>query len=128
MAEVCLKLFFSYSHKDESLRDELAKHLAPLKWQGVSSWHDRKIIPGQDWDREINDNLNTSDIILLLISSNFIASDYCWGVEVKTAIKRHHEGKACVIPVILRSVDWTSAPFAKLQALPKNALPVKSWN
>ncbi|MEH2419596.1 MAG: GUN4 domain-containing protein [Nostoc sp.] len=129
MPEVSLQLFFSYSHKDEALRDELAKHLTILEWQGViSSWHDRKILPGQEWDHQINDNLNTADIILLLISSDFLFSKYCWDVEVKKAIKRHHAGDACVIPVILRSVDWSGAPFAKLQALPKNAEPVVSRN
>ena len=129
MPEVSLKLFFSYSHKDEALRDELAKHLSILERQGViSSWHDRKILPGEEWDYQINDNLNTADIILLLISSDFLFSKYCWDVEVKKAIERHDAKEACVIPVILRSVDWSGAPFAKLQALPKNAEPVVSRN
>ncbi|MDZ8080907.1 MAG: GUN4 domain-containing protein [Nostoc sp. DcaGUA01] len=129
MPEESLRLFFSYSHKDEALRDELAKHLTILEWQGViSSWHDRKILPGEEWDYQINDNLNTTDIILLLVSSDFLFSKYCWDVEVKKAIERHHAGEACVIPVILRSVDWNGAPFGKLQALPKNAEPVVSRN
>ncbi|MEH2205005.1 MAG: GUN4 domain-containing protein [Nostoc sp.] len=129
MPEVSLQLFFSYSHKDEALRDELAKHLTILERQGViSSWHDRRIVPGEEWDYQINDNLNTADIILLLISSDFLFSKYCWDVEVKKAIERHHAGEACVIPVILRSVDWNGAPFGKLQALPKNAEPVVSRN
>ncbi|MEH1888263.1 MAG: toll/interleukin-1 receptor domain-containing protein [Nostoc sp.] len=84
------------------------------------------MLPGEEWDYQINDNLNTADIILLLISSDFLFSKYCWDVEVKKAIERHHAGEACVIPVILRSVDWSGAPFAKLQALPKNAEPVVS--
>ncbi|MCF4970207.1 GUN4 domain-containing protein [Nostoc sp. CMAA1605] len=127
MSEVSFKLFFSYSHEDETLRDKLAKHLATLKRQRViSSWHDRKILPGQEWDHQINDNLNTSDIILLLVSADFLDSDYCWDVEVKRAIERHDKGEACVIPVILRSVDWAGAPFARLQALPRNAEPVVS--
>ncbi|MDB9340096.1 MULTISPECIES: GUN4 domain-containing protein [Cyanophyceae] len=128
MAEVSLKLFFSYSHNDESLRDELAKHLTILERQGViSGWYDREIVPGQEWDDQIKHNLKTADIILLLVSSDFLASNYCWSVEVTKAIERHNAREACVIPVILRSVDWTDAPFAKLGALPKNAQPVKSW-
>ncbi|WP_223280006.1 GUN4 domain-containing protein [Nostoc sp. PA-18-2419] len=128
MSEVSLQLFFSYSHKDEALRDELANHLSTLTRQGViSSWHDRKILPGEEWDRQINDNLNTADIILLLVSSDFIASSYCWDVEVTTAIERHNTGKARVIPVILRSADWSDTLFAKLQLLPNNAQPVTSW-
>ncbi|RCJ17764.1 hypothetical protein A6770_33640 [Nostoc minutum NIES-26] len=128
MPEVSLQLFFSYSHKDEALRDELANHLSILTRQGViSSWHDRKILPGEERDRQINENLNTADIILLLISSDFIASNYCWDVEVTTAIERHNAGEACVIPIILRRVDWSGTPFAKLQSLPKNAEPITSW-
>ncbi|MEH1967173.1 GUN4 domain-containing protein [Nostoc sp.] len=128
MPEVSLQLFFSYSHKDEALRDELANHLSTLARQGViSSWHDRKILPGEEWDHQINDNLNTADIILLLVSSDFIGSNYCWEIEVTTAIERHNTGKARVIPVILRRVDWSDTPFAKLQFLPKNAEAVTSW-
>lgn len=126
---VSLKVFCSYSHNDESLKDELAKHLTMLERQGViSTWHDRKIPPGREWDQQINENLNTADIILLLVSSDFIYSKYCWDVEVTKAIERHEAGEACVIPIILRNVSWQSAPFAKLQALPKNAQPVMSWN
>ncbi|MCF4967557.1 GUN4 domain-containing protein [Nostoc sp. CMAA1605] len=129
MAEESFKLFFSYSHKDETLRDELAYHLSILEKQGViSSWHDREIRAGEQWHDQISDNLNTADIILLLVSAYFLASNYCWDVEVKKAIERHDKGEACVIPVILRPVDWTGAPFAKLQALPKNAEPVMSRN
>ena len=128
MPEESLKLFLSYSHKDETLKDELANHLSTLRRQGViSSWDDRKIRPGEEWDHQINENLNTADIILLLVSSDFIASDYCWDVEVTTAIQRHNTGKARVIPIILRRVDWSHTPFAKLQFLPKNAEPVTSW-
>lgn len=128
MPEESLKLFLSYSHKDESLKDELANHLSTLRRQGViSSWDDRKILPGEEWDYQINENLNTADIILLLVSSDFIASNYCWEIEVTTAIEHHNTGKACVIPIILRRVDWSHTPFAKLQFLPKNAEPVTSW-
>jgi formylglycine-generating enzyme required for sulfatase activity len=132
MADVSLeplKVFCSYSHDDEPLKDELAKHLTMLEQQGITStWHDRKIPPGKEWDQQINENLNTADIILLLVSSDFISSKYCCDVEVTKAIERHEAGEACVIPIILRNVFWQDAPFAKLQALPKNALPIKSWS
>jgi len=128
MAEVSPKVFISYSHNDEPLKNELIKHLSILKREKVISiWHDRELSPGTEWDKQINDNLKIADIILLLVSSDFIASEYCWGVEVEIAIARHNAGDARVIPVILRSVMWQSAPFAKLQALPTNAKPVKSW-
>jgi hypothetical protein len=127
MANEALRVFFSYSHKDEALRDALGNHLKILEYQKiVSSWHDRKILPGDEWDHQINSNLETADIILLLISSDFIASKYCWEIEIARAMELHEAGKACVIPVILRPVNWTIAPFGKLQALPKNAEPVES--
>lgn len=121
-------VFFSYAHEDEQLRDKLAKHLKLLERTGViKSWHDRQILPGQEWDGEIDENLKTADIILLLVSDDFLASDYCWDVEVTQAMERHEAKDACVIPIILREVDWTKAPFGKLQALPKNAEPVTNW-
>ncbi|MEH1868245.1 MAG: SUMF1/EgtB/PvdO family nonheme iron enzyme [Nostoc sp.] len=126
-----LKVFISYSHADEPLKNELVNHLTMLKRQGViSTWDDREIPPGGEWDRQINENLNTADIILLLVSSDFIRSEYCWSVEVTKAVERHEAGEACVIPIILRSVAWQSPPLVRLQALPKNAQPVtsSSWH
>jgi hypothetical protein len=126
--EDALKLFFSYSHVDEALRDELGRHLRILEYQKlISSWHDRKISPGDVWDEQITINQNTADIILLLISSDFIASRYCWDIEIRRAMELHESGKARVIPVILRYVDWANAPFSRLQALPQNAQPVMSF-
>src|SRR5262245_11665534 len=123
-----VEVFFSYSHKDEDLQNELSKHLALLKRQRViTAWHDRRIGAGKEWKNEIDEHLNTADIILLRVSSDFLASDYCYDVEVETAMKRHEDGEARVIPVILRPVDLKGAPFGKLQALPKDARPVTDW-
>lgn len=123
-----IKLFFSYAHEDENLRDELAKHLSILRRQGIiSEWYDRDITAGSEWANAIDDNLDTADIILLLISPDFIASDYCYDTEMTRAMERHEAGEALVIPVILRPTRWSGAPFSKLQALPKNAKPVTSW-
>ena len=122
------KVFYSYSHKDEDLRDKLDTHLKILHRQNIiSGWHDRAISAGTEWEDQINENLEAADIILLLVSADFIASDYCWGKELTRAIERHHAGEARVIPIILRPVDWTGAPFGVLQALPKNAKPVTTW-
>jgi len=124
-----VKLFFSYSHRDEKLRDKLALHLSLLQRQGViKSWHDRKISAGSEWAQAIDDNFNAAEIILLLISDHFLASDYCYDIEMKQAIARHEAGEARVIPIILKPVDWNSAPFGKLQAFPKNAKPVTVWS
>ncbi|BAU11087.1 hypothetical protein LEP3755_15800 [Leptolyngbya sp. NIES-3755] len=124
-----IKLFFSYSHRDEELRDQLAAHLATLQRKKViESWHDRKIIAGAQWAQDIDDNLNSADVILLLISPDFLNSDYCSVIELNQAMERHNAGKACVIPVILRHADWHDEPFAALQALPKNAKPIVTWS
>lgn len=123
-----IEVFFSYAHEDEKLRDELAKHLKLLQRQGViSAWHDRQIIAGTEWGSEIDENLETAQVILLLVSADFLASDYCYDVELKRAMERHEAKEARVIPIILREVDWHGAPFGKLQALPKNAEPVTNW-
>lgn len=123
-----VKIFYSYAHEDESLRDELDKHLSILKRQGiVSSWHDRMISAGSQWEDEIHDSLDSADIILLLISPSFVASEYCWGSELTRSMERHLNGEATVVPVILRDVDWAGAPFGNLQALPKDARPVTQW-
>ncbi len=118
-----VKLFYSYSHNDKVLRDELAKHLG----RSYISWHDREIVPGTDWAREIDANLNSADIILLLISADFMHSDYCYGIEMARALEKQAKGEAWVIPVILRPVHWDDAPFKTLQILPTGGKPVTTW-
>src|SRR5690242_14033992 len=114
-----VKLLFSYSHKDEEFRDELDAHLSLLKRQGrLLTWHDRRITAGEDLDSTIGNELESSQIILLLVSANFLASNYCYEIEMQRAIERHKNGTAVVIPVILHPCDWHSAPFGKLRATP----------
>lgn len=99
-----------------------------LKRAGVvETWSFRQIEAGDDWKQRIDERLNASSIILLLVSSSFLASDYCWNIEMKRALERHDAGEATVIPVILKDCDWRSAPFSKLQALPEGAKPVAHW-
>lgn len=124
-----VEVFFSYSHRDEKLRDKLALHLSMLQRQGViKSWHDRKISAGTEWAQAIDEKLNSAGIILLLISDHFLASDYCYDIEMQQAVARHAAGTARVIPIILKPVDWSGAPFSKLQAFPKDAKPVTKWS
>jgi hypothetical protein len=124
-----VSVFFSYSHKDEKLRDSLASHLSILQRNGeIKSWHDRKISAGTEWANAIDENLNSAAIILLLVSADFLNSDYCYDIELKRAMQRHEQGEARVIPIILKPVDWSGAPFGKLQAFPKNAKPVTTWS
>src|SRR5947207_2276092 len=124
-----IQLFYSYSHQDEKLRDELEKHLSPLKWQGIiSGWYDRRIGAGTEWSKEIERYLEESQVILLLISADFLASDYCYGREMRRALEKHATGEARVIPILLRPVDWSTTPLAQLQAVPQDAKPVTTWS
>lgn len=121
-------VFFSYSHKDESTRDELETHLVMLKRQGViNTWHDRRIVAGDEFDGEISENLESADIILLLVSPYFLASNYCYDVEMTRAMERHEEGLARVIPVIVDPCDWHSTPFGKLLAMPRDGKPISKF-
>jgi hypothetical protein len=123
-----VSIFYSYSHKDEELRKQLEEHLALLKRQGViSGWHDRQIVAGTEWEDRIGEQLESARIILLLVSSSFLASDYCYGKEMERALDRHDRGEARVIPIILRPCDWHGARFAELQALPKDTKAVTLW-
>jgi hypothetical protein len=120
-----LKLFYSYAREDEELRDGLDKHLSALKRSGIiSEWHDRQIVPGEDWRGEIDTHLESADIILLLISSDFLSSNYCYEIEMKRALQRQDDGAAVVIPVLLRPCDCTSMPFEKLNWLPRDGFAV----
>ncbi|WP_138497838.1 TIR domain-containing protein [Nostoc sp. PA-18-2419] len=125
VVDEALKVFFCYSRKDEKLRDELVSHLAHLiKSRYITIWYDRLIEPGLNWQNEIEDQLRTADIVLLLVSADFLASNYCYNIEMSLALDRHNRGEVCVIPVILRHCDWKYQPLSNLQALPRNGKPV----
>jgi internalin A len=116
-------------HATHQFFNQLETHLKLLQRQGlIDAWHDRDIDAGQDWKQRIDDNLERAQIILLLISANFMASDYCYEKETRRTFERHGEGSALVIPVIVRDVNWSSAPFARIQALPKDAKAVMNWS
>lgn len=122
------KLFFSYCHADEALRDRLEVHLSLMKHQGlIETWHDRGITAGDNVDSAIDANLESADIILLLVSGDFIASKYCFSIEMRRALERQNDGSARVVPVILQPCDWHSAPFGKLLAVPSDGKAVTTW-
>jgi tetratricopeptide (TPR) repeat protein len=123
-----LNAFISYSHRDEDYKNELVVHLATLKRQGkIRAWQDRDIEAGAEWDAEIKQQLESAEIILLLITPRFLASDYCYDLEMQRAVQRHEEGTARVIPIIVKPCDWQGTPFSKLQVLPKDAKPITKW-
>src|SRR5579864_7606200 len=115
MPNLPIEVFYSYAHQDEQLRTELEKHLSLLHRQGlISAWHHRHILAGTDWTQAIDTHLEQASIILLLVSADFLSSEYCYGIEMQRAIARHQAKQAHVIPILLRPVDWQNAPFAHL--------------
>ena len=123
-----IELFFSYSHKDEVVRDELETHLVMLKRQGViQTWHDRRIVAGDEFDGQISENLESAGIILLLVSPYFLASNYCYDVEMTRAMERHEAGEARVIPVIVDPCEWHPTPFGNYLPCPKTGSQSQSF-
>jgi TIR domain len=128
-SKTSIRIFLSYSHEDESLKTELDNHLAPLKRNGkIETWNDRKLEAGQEWDPLIKAKIAEADIILLLVSPGFNASDYIWKYEIEEAMHRHEKGEAVVIPVFLKPCIFSEMPYAKIQGLPKDAKFVTKFN
>ena len=125
-----LRIFCGYAHEDHALFQRLKTALAVLiRQEAVSVWHYGDLLPGAQWEWEIERELNTADIILLLISPAFMASDYCWDKEMHWAITRHTVGEACVIPILLKPTpSWETTPIGTLQALPARAQPITTWD
>jgi hypothetical protein len=122
------RIFISYAHEDEDLKGELDKHLKVLKRSSkVEVWSDRQLAAGQEWDESIMSELRRANIILLLISVDFNASDFIWDKELAVAMDRHKEGTSRVVPIILRKCNWEGLPYAALQALPRHARPITEY-
>src|SRR5260221_638058 len=124
-----IQVFCCYAREDQPSLLVLKRHLSPFQRDGlITVQADIDISPGEDWEQKINHYLNTAQMILLLISPDFMDSDYCYSKEMMRAMERHKSGKACVIPILLRPTHWHRAPFGKLQVLPTNAEVVTSKN
>jgi HEAT repeat protein len=120
-----VEIFLSYAYKDRRYKDKLVEHLSLLKQQGcITMWYDQDISAGVEWQQAIREHLDQAQVILLLISPSFMASERCYCIEMMRAIDRHNAGNARVIPILLRPVDWRNTPFSKLQALPLNGQPI----
>jgi len=123
------RLFFSYSHDDELHRDQLEKHFAALKHEGlIESWHDRRILAGANLDAAIDQHLEQADVVLLLVSASFIASRYCYGIEMTRALQRQSRGEVKVVPVIVRPCDWQNTPLGQLMAAPRDGKAITTWS
>ncbi|MDF1612615.1 toll/interleukin-1 receptor domain-containing protein [Stygiobacter electus] len=126
---MAVSVFISYSHKDEVHRIQLENHLSLLKREKIiETWHDRKILASMDFKNEIDSHLESSTIILFLISSDFIASDYCYEIEMQKAIQQHKANVSLIIPIVLRPCDWQSLEISKFQGLPKDVKPITTWD
>jgi tetratricopeptide (TPR) repeat protein len=124
-----ISVFISYAHEDEALLKQLQTHLSLLQRQGlIATWYDRELVAGTNWAGVIDERLEQASIILLLVSADFLASDYCYKNEMMRALERHDAGQARVLPIIVRTVYWKGAPFARLQVLPTDARAVTDWD
>jgi len=122
------KLFISYSHKDEKYLSDFQTHLSVLKRENlVDEWNDNAITSGQEWDQTIKNKLDEADIIIFLVSPDFIASDYIQDIEIEKAIRKYQRGENIIIPVIIRTCAFGSLEISKFQALPKGAKPISKW-
>ena len=122
-------LFISYAHADMLYKDQLVRHFAALKNSGViREWNDRYIQPGEKWDHSISEAMQKSDVIVFLVSSDFLASDYINRYEITTAMEREKSGQVRIIPVVIRPCDFYSSPLSQYQALPRGAKPISTWN
>ena len=123
-----VRLFISYAHEDESYLKDFEKHLIPLREAGlVTEWHDRKIRAGQKWNEEIQSKLESAEIFIFMLSNDFMGSEYSKKVELNIARKKQKEGKATIIPMLIRPVDWEETVFGDFQAIPTDANPVSEW-
>lgn len=124
-----VEVFCSFAKADTSCLKQLEHHLSLLQRRGmIATWHSHQINAGDDRQAEIDAHLNTSHLILLLISPDFLASDYCYEKEMQQALQQHEAGRARVIPILLRPVDWQGAPFAHLQVLPTTGKAITTWS
>ncbi len=128
LPSLAVKVFCSYAPEDDKYRRQLETHVSILKQQGlISLWHDQQILPGSNWVHTINEYLETASVIILLISADFLASDYCSNIEMKRALERYEANEVRVIPIIVRPCDWQQLPLASLQALPIDGKPISRW-
>ena len=122
------RVFVSYSHRDEGERVRLDVHLAPLAREGlIDTWCNRVITPASDWERDIESGLASADIVILLVTADFVASAYCFETELAEALRRHHDEGVRILPVLVKPVDFAHMPFGRFQALPRDLRPVSTW-
>jgi hypothetical protein len=130
MARVPLRVFYSYSHHDRRMLERLYAHMVMLRREGlITEWYDAAIDAGSEWRDEIARELEAADVIVLLVSADFLVSEFCYEHEMRRAVERAHQGDALVIGVMLRAVDgWERTPFAEFQVVPQDGRPISKWS
>jgi small GTP-binding protein len=123
------KLFISYSHKDAEYKDELLNRLKVISRQfNVDTWHDEQLLAGDKIDPEIIKQLDVADMVIMLISPDFIASDYCFETEMQRALENAEQRSSRVIPIIVRETpDWHQHAIGQDLALPDDGKPLEDW-
>lgn len=123
-----MKAFISYSHSNERALKRLHTHLAVLRRDHhINEWYDREILAGEDVDQEISEQLETCELFLALVSPDYLASGYCYDIEMTRALERHHAGEVRVVPIIIELCEWKKTPLRRLMALPRDGKPVSKW-
>lgn len=126
--QAVVNIFASYAPQDTPLQRGLKEHLRPLQREGlVELWPDRDMSAGTGWEQQSSELLHAAQIILLLVSIDYLNSDYCSGVEMKQALERHERGEVRLLPILLRPCFWNSSPLSKLPVLPSNGKPITTW-
>jgi internalin A len=121
-----LSLFISYSHKDNRFRDQLRGALTAYERKGeINSWDDTEIVPGQKWEPEILGKLERADIVVLLLSNDFIKSNYCYQVEMDRARERDATGECAIVPIVVRACRYDKLELGKIQAIIPEAKPIE---
>jgi hypothetical protein len=124
-----LRLFLSYAHEDATVADDLRRHLAPLRHERIIvDWYDRDLVAGSDWDDSIKAKLESADLVVVLVSADFLASSYAYGVELARAMELHRSGTLRLVPVIVRNCRWQRLPLATLHVLPQDGRPIDAWD
>ena len=123
-----MKVFISYSHKDDRALDRLHTHFAMLRQEGkITEWFDREILAGGEFNQEISEQLESCHLFLPLVSPDFLASNYCYEKEMTRALERRSAGVVHVVPIIIEPCDWKASPLGELKALPRDGKPVVEW-
>ena len=130
LPETSVEIFCSYSHAkpDEALRAAFAKSMSPwIRKKVVQIWHDGRNLAGDDWASNIDEHLNSADVVVLLVSPDFLSSDFCYEKEMGRALERMKKSETLVVPIIVRPCSWKETPLAEIQVLPEKGKPVTLW-